>query len=215
MRKLLLFTLSLLVSTVSFAQLRLGVKAGISSTNLDTEDLRILDENGLDRLGIALDNSNVGIYGGFVLQAQFGAIILQPEIYYNSNSSDFKVTEFDNLGNTIDGIRDEKYQYLDIPILVGAKLGPLRVMAGPQGNIFLNSTSGLFDFEGYKQDFETLTLGWQGGIGLDIRNLSLDVRYEGNFSEFGDHIVFDGNRYDFNDNPSSWLFSLTWFFSSN
>ena len=79
---------------------------------------------------------------------------------------------------------------------MGCKFGPLRLMAGPEGHVFLNSTSGLLDIDGYRQDFKGLTLGWQGGVGLDLWNLVVDIRYQGNFNNFGDHITFLGQEYE-------------------
>lgn len=212
MKRFLLIAVFSSLLLPAIGQVSFGVKAGLSSMNLDTEDIQIFEEGGGERLGIALDNSDLGLFGGFLVSFQIGAVVIQPEFYFNSNSADFKVTEIDSFGDAFDEVKNEKYQYLDIPLLVGAKFGPLRIMAGPQGHVFLNSTSSLTDIEGYKQDFESLTLGWQGGVGLDLWNISLDFRYEGNFSKFGDHITVDGNRYDFNENPSRLLFSVAWIF---
>jgi len=192
------------------AQVRVGVKLGLSSTNLDTEGLRLLDQGAAERFELALDNSDLGVYGGFFINAQIGAFIIQPEFNYNSNSSDFELKDLSLSG--FSEIRSEKYQYLDIPVLVGCKFGPLRLMAGPEGHVFLNSTSGLLDVDGYRQDFKGLTLGWQGGVGLDLWNLVVDIRYQGNFNNFGDHITFLGQQYEFNDSPSRVLFSLGWLF---
>ena len=50
------------------AQVRVGVKIGLSSTNLDTEGLRLLDQGAAERFELALDNSDLGIYGGFFYQ---------------------------------------------------------------------------------------------------------------------------------------------------
>ena len=197
----------LLGATIAFGQVKFGLKIGLSSTNLNTEDLRILDENGLDRFGLALEDSDLGFFGGFLVQMQFGPLIVQPEFYINANSSDFEIDD-----PIVGQIFKEKYQYLDIPILVGYKFGPLRLMAGPQGNVFLSSSTGLLDFEGYKQDFKSLTLGWQAGVGVDLWNLMLDVRYSGNFSKFGDHINFGSRQYEFDKSQSSLLLSAAWVF---
>lgn len=209
-KSILIGSVLLLFSGALIGQVKFGIKAGASSTNLNTNELQILDQGGADRLKIALDNSDLGIFGGFVIQFQFGNFIVQPEVYYNSNSSSFDVDSF-----SIKQITKEKYQYLDVPVLLGYKLGPLRLMGGPVGHVFLSSTSGLFDFEGYEQDFKDLTLGWQAGIGLDIWKIMVDLRYEGNFSKFGNHINFFGNQYEFDKSPSSFVLSLAWTFGGN
>jgi hypothetical protein len=36
----------------------------------------------------------------------------------------------------------------------------------------------------------------------------IDVRYEGSFNEFGDHIRFGDQQFSFSDEPNRWIFSL-------
>ena len=151
------------------------------------------------------------MHGGLIFKYRKKRWSIQPEILFNSNRVDFEVEDVNNpeLGTQI---REETYQYLDIPLLIGLHLGPIHLQGGPVGHVFLNSSSELSDFEGYRQDFEDLTLGWQAGLGLDIWNFTLDFRYEGNFTNFGEHIEFFGDTYDFDDKPSRWLFSLGYYF---
>ena len=210
MKKTIFLLLFCSIGFLAGAQVKVGLKLGLSSTNLDTEGLRLLETGGRERFELALENSDLGLYGGFLVNIQLGSFIIQPEFNYNSNSSDFELNDL-----SINGVSDivsEKYQYLDVPVLLGCKFGPLRIMAGPEGHVFLSSTSGLLDIDGYEQDFQSLTLGWQGGVGLDLWNIVLDVRYQGNFNNFGDHITFLGTEYEFNDSPSRILFSIGWLF---
>jgi hypothetical protein len=53
-----------------------------------------------------------------------------------------------------------------------------------------------------------LTVGWQGGIGIEIKKFLLDVRYEGNLSKFGNHITVAGQDYSFDDRVSRLVFTL-------
>ena len=206
MKKVILSLLLCSSFYMAQAQFDLGIKVGLSTTNLAPSDLNLLSQNGSESLRLALDNANYGIHAGLVIRGQFNKFLFQPEILFNSNSVDFRTTDLANGG--ISELRNEKYQYLDIPVLFGAKLGPLRLLTGPVGHYFINSSSELTDFENYDQRFEEFTYGWIGGIGLDIWNLMLDFRYEGNFSKFGNHIVFAGEEYEFDDAPARFLFSL-------
>lgn len=212
MKKLLLLLAFLVLATFSAqSQIRFGIKGGLSSTNISTNSLNVLGQGGISRLKVAVEHANYGVHFGLVTQIGIGNFILQPELNFNSNSTNFKV---DNLSGTgaASGIFKEKYKNLDIPVLLGWRLGPLRLNAGPEGHLFLNSTSDLFKFSDYKQNFQNLTIGFIGGVGLDIWNLMLDVRYEGNFSKYGNHINFGGNSYQFDKSPSRLLFSVGWMF---
>ncbi|HMQ60043.1 MAG TPA: porin family protein [Flavilitoribacter sp.] len=213
MRKEILFTLLTVVLTISYgySQLRIGIRAGASTEELSPDDFNVI-ENGVDRLNIALKDAKYGVHAGLVIQARFNNFLFQPEILLNSNKVDFQVEDLQNPGTVV---KEEKYQYLDVPVLLGYKFGPLRLHAGPVGHIYLNSTSDLTDFEGYKQDFKSMTLGWQGGLGIDIWKLMIDLRYEGNFNKFGDHITFGNTSYAFDETPARFLFSLGFMFGKN
>ncbi len=207
MKKSILFLLICFISiTVLPAQIKLGVKVGGSTTSLNASQINLFNQGGLKELQLALADANYGIHGGFLVQVKLGGLLIQPEFLFNSNSVDYEVTDLSTL---ISQIKTEKYQYLDIPVLLGFKLGPLRLMAGPEAHVYLNNTSGLLDFDGYRQDFDELTLAWMGGVGLDLWNIMLDLRYEGNLTNFGSHINFKGNSYSFDERPSRWLFSVS------
>ncbi len=211
MKNPLLITLFTILALTAQSQVRFGLKLGASTTDLNVGELQLLGPNGNENLGIALEEARYGIHGGIMVQIRLGTFLIQPEVLFNSNSVDFEVTDLDNPG-TITEVFTEKYQYLDIPLLLGTKFGPLRLMAGPEGHIFINSASDLLDFDNYDQNFDSLTFGWLAGVGLDIFNIAIDLRYEGNFSNFGDHITFNGQEYEFDDSPSRWLLSVGLFF---
>ncbi|MCB0653272.1 MAG: PorT family protein [Saprospiraceae bacterium] len=216
--KKMLFPLVMMCFALSLnAQfLKLGIKAGASTTNINAPELNILDINGVQNLKMALKNAQYGIHGGLVIRMRFGKnFMIMPEILLNSNKVDYSIIEINNSVVT-DSILSEKYQYLDIPFMFGYKSGPIRLHAGPVGHFYLNSTSELLDnIEGYEQKFEELTLGWQAGLGLDLWKFTVDFRYEGNFSKFGDHIVFFGNKYSFDQSPSRFLLSVGFVFGEH
>jgi hypothetical protein len=82
-----------------------------------------------------------------------------------------------------------KFTTLDLPLLLGTKIGPnklnLRFMAGPvvsfiidENTTFATAYQGVSDFGNYKKQ----TLGLQAGTGVDLGNLTLDLRYEAGLS---------------------------------
>ncbi|HFA47573.1 MAG TPA: PorT family protein [Bacteroidetes bacterium] len=184
------------------AQGKFGVRAGLSTPNLDKETI---DQNGLK---LAIKDAKYGFHIGLFGRVPLGAkLYLQPEVLFNSNSVDFDVTDLgDGLINTV---LTEKYQNLDIPLMLGYKLGPLRLEAGPAGHVFLKSKSELEEgVTGYMQRFKDFNLGYQAGLGLDIWKLLVDVRYEGNFNNFGEHMTIAGEQINFSQNPSRWVMTV-------
>ena len=54
------------------------------------------------------------------------------------------------------------------------------------------------------------TYGYQAGIGFDFSKLSFDVRHEGNFSKYGDHITFFDEKFAFDKKATRLVASLSY-----
>ncbi len=207
MRRSFTFLIFVLLGWPLCGQISWGLKGGVSSTEL-AADVLAIPQNNAERFRIDVEDVEFGIHGGLVLQARINRFLIQPELLLNSQKVNYQI---EDLANNIDTLLSEKYQYLDVPLLFGYQLGPLRLMAGPEAHFYLNSTA--FDLEGYEQNFDSATFSWLAGIGLDFWSLMLDVRYEGNFSEFGDHLTFFDQSFSFNRAPARLLVSLTILFN--
>ena len=173
--------------------------------DITADDLVILDQNDLQILRLSIADAKAGIHLGMFVQAKFGLVFLQPEIIFNSQSVDYSIEDLST--QTVD-ILNENYQDIDLPIIVGFNAGPFRFGGGPVGHYQLSSTSDIVGNFNYSQTFNDFTWGWQAGIGLDFWKMHIDVRYEGNLSDFGDHITFYDRKYAFDDKPSRLIASL-------
>ena len=205
---LLLTVIATFMAAETFAQVRTGVKGGINLIEMAPDPVTIVDEGGSSVYAMSVDKSKIGVHIGFFVQAEIGPVFIQPEILFNTQSIDYR---FEGLQPDLDvEIRDENYQTLDFPITVGLKFGPVRFGGGMTGHLFLNSNSDIDDFLGtdYEANFNTLSWGWHGGIGLDIWKLHIDARYEGLLDNWGNHMTFYGNDYEFNDKPGRIVVSL-------
>jgi hypothetical protein len=202
MKRISIITFPLLfVCVIANAQISWGPKIGISTEDLDEETLNI------NSLSLAIKDANYGFHAGLFFRVKISdRVFLQPEVLFNTNSVDFKVTDLPS--GLSDRILKEKYQHLDIPLMLGLKYGPLRLQAGPTGHVYIASSSELDEIEGYERRFNDFNLGFQGGLGLDIWKIIIDVKYEGNLSKFGDHMTIAGQDIKFSQRPSRWLFSI-------
>ena len=206
MKKSLLFVSLFFFIGIQFAsaQIKFGLRGGISSMDIEPNQLLISDRDGLDEFTLAVQDAKFGIHAGIFAKIPVGPIFIQPEILFNSNKVTFTQ-------DNVDGILTEKYQYLDIPVMAGIQLGPIKPQFGLVGHVFIDSMSGL-QIEDYQQDFNSLTIGWQGGLGLELGKILVDLKYEGNFSKFGNHITVGDNEYAFSDRPSRVIVSLGYAF---
>ena len=190
------------------AQVRTGVKGGISLINFAADPLTITDEGGSPVYAMSVDKTKIGVHLGFFVQAKIGPVFIQPELLFNTQSIDYR---FEGLQPDLGvEIRDENYQTLDFPVTVGLKFGPVRFGGGMTGHLFLNSNSDIDDLlaTNYEADFRTLTWGWHAGLGLDIWKLHIDARYEGLLDNWGNHMNFYGRSYEFDDKPGRIVVSL-------
>ena len=197
-----------MVVSASEAQVKFGFKGGLSSYDLGTDSIIIYQNGSQEVYTIKIEDANYGVHAGLVLQINVNGFIIQPEVVWNTNRVDFRVSDGNNVGQLI----SETYQYLDVPILFGTKAGPLRLNVGPVGHVFLKNTSGLMDFDGYEEDFRSMTVGFQAGLGLDFWKLLFDIRYEGNLTNFGSHITFFGSEYSFTERPRRLMASVAFVF---
>lgn len=196
--------LSLICAANTYGQFAFGLKGGIA-THLDHPDQIIVQNEGAGNdYTLSIEKQPVGYQFGAFLRVGT-PIFIQPEVVFNSNHTDYRVTQT----NGSDVIKREKFQNLDIPVLVGIGAGPIKVHTGPVGHYFLRSTSELTDIDGYEAKFKDLTWGWQFGAGLGFGRLGVEARYEANFNKAGNHINFFGDEYHFSKNPSRLMVGLT------
>lgn len=187
------------------AQVRFGVKAGLSSYDLANDGILIPGDD--HQISWNIKNAGYGHHFGVYTRLTLLGLYLEPSLLLNSNTVTYDIKTYGESG-VFNTIKNEKYNTLDVPVLAGIKAGALRFQGGVVGHLFINSISDIVDIKGYEQRFEAATYGWQGGMGLDVWNLSLDLLYEGNFNKFGDHITIGGQPFSFSSRPSRLLLTL-------
>ena len=198
--KLLLVLVLLVINHTLSGQILLGVKGGAS-----TYDLGLIQDLDINQTyTLSIDNARWGYHVGVLFQFNIGAFVIQPEVLYNYNQVDYAFSENGQSPNVL----SEKYQILDFPMLVGLSAGPLRIMGGGIGHYYLNSESEFSTINGFESIYPQLQYGWQAGLGFDFFNAMIDLRYEGNFSKFGEHFYFFGEQFNFSSKPSRFLASL-------
>ena len=183
-----------------------GFRVGGSTTSLDGQELRVAT-GGVDSFKLAIEDAKFGIHLGAYARVKLGPIFIQPELLFNSASVTYTKEDFTST-NVIPVLFEDTYNHLDIPIMVGAKFSAFRIQGGIIGSILLSDNTDLTDIETFEREVENVTYGWQAGIGLDIARVLIDVKYEGNFSRFGEGITIQGNQYSFDARRNRFVVSL-------
>jgi hypothetical protein len=96
---------------------------------------------------------------------------------------------------------------IDVPLLVGLKLGIIRIAAGPVASYSFSADATADNalksyFSGSAKEITNRSnFSYQAGIGLDILSLSLDFRYQGAISELSNTIAIPSG-YNYAQKPS-------------
>ena len=152
-----------------------GIKGGVNYSNLKTKD------------DLTDQNSIMGYQAGIFSRIGGTGIYFQPEMYLGTKGNEFTSLE---MGTAMIVAKGKiKFTTLDLPLLVGAKIGSnklnLRFMGGPivsfiidENNTLGSAYNSISNFGNYKKQ----RLGFQAGSGIDLGNLTFDVRYEAGLS---------------------------------
>ena len=204
---------------VTNAQIKFGVKAGITSTSIKVDDVINVanDPNAttFDEIKVKGQNAKVGFQGGFMARITILKLYVQPELLFTSTSGEVKVTSLSGGTEIYSEVREQKFRQIDFPIMVGYKFGPARIQLGPVGTIMLKSDPSLDGFMNmdYKEEFNGATWGYQVGVGLDIfKKITIDLKYEGNLSKLGDGVKIAGETRNFDSRNSQFVATLGYFF---
>jgi len=221
MKKKLLIAALTLLPALTFAQggFQIGIKGGVNLSKLSFGPFVSTTTNPNGSPSVNVDgqtfrNSISDSYKSrtgtsFGIYTRFGKnLFLQPEVLYSTRSGQFDVVR-NGQSETV----TIKTTSFDIPVLIGIKGGPLRVVAGPVVSLRIDDNQRLGEAI---QQYTSGTLndawskayyGYQVGGGLDIGSLGIDVRYEGNLSDVAEINDASGK---FNQRFKSWQVTLAY-----
>ncbi|MCY7360054.1 MAG: PorT family protein [Rudanella sp.] len=229
MKKVLLLAAIAILPAVSFAQssFQFGIKGGVNlskfsfgsnvvTTRLNANGSPAVDVNGQqvrDNLRESL-NSRTGTTFG--VYARFGSnLYIQPEVLYSTKASSFDIIRTDNGQTTTQTVNISTTSF-DIPVLLGLKGGPLRVVAGP---VFSFRVGDNQRFSEALRQYTTGSLndawskayyGYQIGGGLDLGRLGIDVRREGSISDISAVKLGETGQAEFSQKLRSWQVTLAY-----
>ncbi len=199
MKKLILIVISLFIISTGFSQIKgltLGPKIGVNFSKISSN----VDE--------MKENMKPGFeVGAFVRIGQ--KLYIQPEVMYKFKGGKFDIDGISTSGQTINYNYKVKLQTVDVPLMVGVriinlKVMNIRLMLGPVASFVLNKDIDSDDSNPVPDmddnDFKDLNWGFQGGAGVDILFLTLDLRYEQGLSNIYDGKTTTGKTIDFKNN---------------
>lgn len=208
MKKLILIAFVILVSIPAFSQINFGLKAGVSTTSLSMPTVKTVTSGTTSFTVDGLTSAKYGFHGGAFVRLTFFGFYVQPELLFSTRTNEYTVT---NVQTTASYVAKQSFNKLDIPVMLGFKLGPIRLNAGPAASILINSPKDLITNPDFKNRYNAMTIGYQAGLGFDLfKKLTFDLRYEGSLKKYQNQIeaLTGGAKYNLDDRPNAFLFSV-------
>ncbi len=164
-----------------------GIKGGLNLANLFVNDANIED-----------NNWKVGYHAGLFLKAPLTNMFsVQPEVLYSAAGAKFTYGG-SNLAQTL-GINPGEVRfnlnYVQVPVLFMFNVGAFNVHAGPYASYLLKADvknlqnddpfnpSALVELN--ESDFQRLDYGIAAGLGFDLKNAKVGLRYNYGLQQIG------------------------------
>ena len=93
---------------------------------------------------------------------------------------------------------------LTAPLSLGVRLGLFNVLSGINVNALIHSSTTLTSVSNFEDNASPLYLGWHAGLGYDLGNIGLEVRYTQDFKNHGEGYSIDGKELIFYGNRLRW-----------
>jgi hypothetical protein len=211
MKKLVIIVIAALLTLPALSQFKFGLKAGASTTSITMEEaIQVTSTTGTVTTTYAiekLEGMNFGFHAGVFGRVSISKLFVQPEILFSTRTNEYKVT--DVVAATSEDVK-QSFSKIDVPVMVGVKLGPARINAGPVGSFLINSPRELIDDPSLETIYGKMSFGYQAGVGVDLVGLlTVDLRYEGSLKKYQNQIEnAAGVSFNLDDRPSAFLLSI-------
>ena len=193
MKTLMLTIMALFMINISYGQFTLGPKLGLTSSSIDFDQFTIGGET------ISSGNAVTGFHAGIFARITLGFLYIQPEALFSQSGGEIQLDD-----GVLTDIREIEFNKLDFPVMVGTKfLKVFRVQVGPTISLLLDANAEGLE-EDIKSGYNDATIGYQAGVGVDLWNLIVDLKYEGNLSTFGGELF----GFETDQNQSQWIVSV-------
>lgn len=211
MKKLFVILFVVLVSVPAFSQLKFGLKAGVSTTSLSMPTIKTISAGTTSFTVDGLTAAKYGFHGGAFVRLTFFGVYVQPEFLFTTRTNEYTVSNITNSSAPVSYVAKQTFNKFDIPVMLGFKLGPLRLNAGPVASFLINSPKDLINNPDYKNRYNNMTVGYQAGLGFDLfSRLTFDLRYEGSLKKYQNQIqnLAGTTKVNLDDRPNAFLFSI-------
>lgn len=193
---LLIIVFTAITFSVNAQDFNLGLRAGVNLFDISVSEFQ--NSSGMVQ-SVKGGDRKLGYHAGIYGQVSIATFFIRPELLYTFQNSEVQYT--DNGGE--EKSLEIDYSRFDVPVIVGAKLGPLRLGLGPVASFAISKPDEAFD-----KSLKDATFGYQAGIGLDLGSLSIDLRYEGALSKYAESVTIEGQSYQADSRTNMFMLGI-------
>jgi hypothetical protein len=205
-KNLVLIASILFISFTLNAQIKFGLRAGLSSSNIKLKDYTASGYK------LEYNKGQYGYHFGVISRIKILKLFVQPEVLFSTSKTDILYIDLKDPQKPVRTYGRQNFNKIDIPVMVGFKVAIFKLEVGPVATFMLNTKSDLLDEKKVEQNMKGATVGYQAGIGVELSSLLLDFKYEGNLSKLGSSMEKDGTTINFDQRMSQFLFSIGYLF---
>ena len=209
----------LLISELTNAQLTVGVKGGVSPSVSPGTAYRIVNRN--DPVNEFLFNSRQVQYTpavGLLARLDKHPFWFSAEAVAYGTSETYSI-QYCTDKRTAQGTDHENYfelnektYFVELPLSVGVTLGRIEVFSGFSPKQVVSQTTELDQIPGYSSDLPKRYMAWHSGIGINLHNVLIDIKYTQAFANYGQHRYVNGEELTLGNSPRRVTASLAFRF---
>lgn len=205
MKKIIVLLLSTCFLSIlnASAQIELGIRGGVVSSNFNINDYSKEIEE------IKNGEKEVGFHIGTIMRISSSTkkFIFELDPTFVNTRSSFTLTK----ASIINEVFEDKQWRMDVPIMFGTQFaGFLDLMAGPSLSLNIGNSLSYKDIdESIEQNYKSTTWGYQLGASIKIARIIIDARYVGSLQSITKGIRIGDTFYETDTRPSSVTASLS------
>jgi len=216
-RKLILLITALSISSfyVASAQTKFDAHVGISpARELGSQEIRVAFLGGKCNAAIRPSKQSAGITLGMgIMQTMKSGFFLRAEGQYLHSKTYYSMREIQESGERPANLTySESSHTISLPLSVGVRLGSFRVHSGVNINAIIQSKTTLTNLGDFNDNSSPLYLGWHAGIGYDLGDIALEIRYSQDFRNYGQHYSIGEKELNFYGNRLRWTVLVKYYF---
>ena len=217
--KKIIFSISILLIalTTGAQEFKIGPKVGLNYSRLSIKEIGL--SNTVDSIIYQTSNGKAGFVGGVFARIGIGSFYIQPEVLFSQDGGTIKVEDKKTEPTVTAEEIQTKFWKMDIPVMLGFRFFKVvRIQAGPVFTLPLSPSSDLQEFiPDSKKEFKSFNMGYQAGLGFDIKRLTFDFKYEGAFGNTSKNIIQStipgiDDHLEIGDRRNIWQFTVGWKF---